>query len=239
MLERALIGLLFCIGLEANRPALQEQNRLPPVLPCRSSCQAVDIAGVRVLQYCLKAGSCRMVRLVNDYHPVVFDEVRRAAFAIQRLNHRDIHQPGAPVLRPGILPYRALLLLPAAFCSPVWNLVSYFKEPVQFRLPLVEQVLAVHQHQSAHRTSGNQVCANDRLPRSGCSGQHTLLVLEHSLRCLALVRRQFPTESDIERSPVFAIIGNHELNPSLIQQIGNSRDSSSGQDQVLVVLLGS
>src|SRR5213083_1018306 len=72
--------------------------------------------------------------------------------------------------------------------------------------PLIEQRLAVHEHERAPTTGSGEVGADDRLPDAGWGDEHAELMREQGLRRLLLNFGQVPLEAYRERFTEDALI---------------------------------
>src|SRR5207253_2314746 len=104
--------------------------------------------------------------------------------------------------------------------------------------PLIEQRLAVHEHERAPTTGRGEVGADDRLPDAGWGDEHAELMREQGLRRLLLNFGQVPLEAYRERFTEDALIVEAEADSMPGKQLLQVADAATWESNVLRVVFG-
>ena len=98
MVKGTFCDLFLCVYLIANGSALDMDDGVMAILSGGRGGQTVDILGIDLLEYLLKADGGDMVTLIHNYHAVILHQLLNIILGNQRLHDGDIHKPGQVVL---------------------------------------------------------------------------------------------------------------------------------------------
>jgi hypothetical protein len=112
------------------------------------------------------------------------------------------------------------------------------QEHGQLRNPLVEERLAVDQHEGASRSRRDQIRADDSLAHARRRDEHTDVVTEQGPGGLSLYRGQLTLKGDVERFAVTPLIFDVEDAAMVLEDLLEFVAASTGQRHVLGQVLG-
>ncbi|EXI75345.1 MAG: hypothetical protein AW07_01246 [Candidatus Accumulibacter sp. SK-11] len=206
-----------------DRSALHEDDRVMPVLAGHGRRQAKDIPGLRSPDQLLKARRRQVMAFVHDQMTVVPDTVIDHAGADEALDQRHVE--------------RAVRLVAAA-ADAADGLGRQSQEACQPFDPLLQQLLAVHEHQRADAAPGDQPRRDNGLAESGGRREYALVVAGQCLRGDRLPRPQGALERDAQRHAGVALVAHDAFDPEAAEQILDFVQAAAWQPDMQRMPLG-
>src|SRR5208283_5370801 len=160
--------------------------------------------------------------LVDDYVPVLSNEVLDLLLLVQALKNRDIDSSGTARFPASDLPYL------------IGRKIQEHRQPLA---PLIEQLLPVYQHQRAHISMGDQPRSHCRLAEGSRSAHDALVVLDDGFDRLLLMDAQAASELNIDRRSGEPLVSNHGLHSVTLEQRGRIGQATARQRQMFGQIL--
>src|SRR5437773_9433314 len=183
MLERLSGCLALGVNEKADRPELHFEYGVMPVPAMRCCGQPQDVSGLHLREHALERDCRYVVALVHDHVPIRRDPIIHATLANQALEHRNIQ--GAVVTA-----------LPASDPSNLRLVDS--KKHRQLGDPLIEERTAMDKDQGVSATLRQEVRCQDRFPQTWRRDEHPDVMLQESLGCALLNRRELAVKSQAQ-----------------------------------------
>jgi len=191
MVERTLCGLSPGINAVADRSALHEDDRVVAVSADRRCRKARDVPGLARPCNQFEADGRQVVALIEDDVPVLRDQIIHDSLAADALQQGDVN--GAQRL--------AFARANLADARPLD--VQELNEALD---PLVEQLLAMDEHQSADATLCDQTRCHHGLAERGGSGKHAGLMCEQGAERFLLVWPEVALELELDRQSALPLV---------------------------------
>ena len=194
-LDRACNGvgsLQFCNSdTVPDRPALHKDDRMVPILALDCCRKPGHIACLRSAHHLFKATSGDVVAFIHNDLSIPFD------YRVYRLLMDQ-------ALQDGNIDQSSLLLLAGSNLSKRPR--RRFEEQLQTIDPLIHQLPRMNKHQSAHSPTSDQPGCNNRLAEGRRGHQNARIMLQYSLRCLALQLGELPMELQVQGTSLNALV---------------------------------
>jgi hypothetical protein len=144
-----------------------------------------------------------VVAFVDHDGAVALEQSLRVVEAAQALDHGEVNHAGRPV----------------SAAADLSDLLRRQAERLdQLAPPLVQQRLAVHQHQRRQVSGGDDGTPHDGLARPGRCHQHTVVVAEHGVHGRCLQGSQPAVEAERQWGEARSVVGDDEFAAGVAKQ---------------------